>query len=71
VGGPGATVLADLPPTAAGPAGAADPAAAVECVRETSLGGGGATAQRIVNRGLRLPQGVADPCRPAGDSGAP
>jgi hypothetical protein len=74
VGGPGAAALADLlaalPPTAAGPANAAD--AAVACVRELSLGGGGAAAQRsIVNRGLRLPQGVTDPCRPAGDSGAP
>ena len=52
-------LLAGLAPPAAGPTGADTPA--VDCVREAPLGG--ASGGRLVNRGIRLPAGVADRLR--------
>ena len=57
-----ADLLATLAPPAAGPTVADTPA--VDCVREAPLGG--ASGARLVNRGIRLPAGVADACRAAG-----
>ena len=55
-----AALLASLPPTAAGPASTELP---VECVREAAMAAG-TSVSRLVNRGIRLPQGVSDSCRP-------
>jgi outer membrane lipopolysaccharide assembly protein LptE/RlpB len=62
-----AALLASLPPTAAGPLAPGE--LPTECVREAAVSGGGATS-RIVNRGIRLPQGVVDNCRPGPTSGS-